>query len=106
VRHILALNAGSSSIKFALFENGAELVECVRGQVEGLGASPRLQAEKAGTKIANELLGVSRATDHTTALDVVLEFLGLAVGKVTIAAVGHRVVHGGPTFSESVIIDE
>jgi len=78
----------------------------VRGQVEGLGATPRLQAEKAGAKIADELLGVSRATDHVSALDVVLEFLGMAVGKVTIAAVGHRVVHGGPTFTESVILDD
>ena len=48
--HVLTLNAGSSSIKFALFAIGAEsdLTERLRGQVEGLGATPRLQAASPG----------------------------------------------------------
>jgi acetate kinase len=44
--HILTLNAGSSPIKFSLFDAESELIECVRGQVEGLSATARLQAER------------------------------------------------------------
>jgi acetate kinase len=106
VQHILTLNAGSSSIKFALFENASQLSELVRGQVEGLGALPRLQAEINGQRMADELLATTDAADHACALDVVLSFLDRHFGKVTIAAVGHRVVHGGIEFTESVMLDE
>src|SRR5260363_45673 len=48
MRHILTLNAGSSSIKFALFEDAAGPVEILRGQVEGLGtATPHLKIGRA-----------------------------------------------------------
>lgn len=106
MQHILTLNAGSSSIKFALFEARPELVEGVRGQVEGLGASPRLQAAKPGEPRINQPLSETQARDHASALAVVLEFLEKSVGKVAIEAVGHRVVHGGIDFSESIVLDE
>lgn len=48
MQHVLTLNSGSSSIKFAVFEAALELVECVRGQVEGLGLAPRLTTAKPG----------------------------------------------------------
>jgi acetate kinase len=106
VQHILTLNAGSSSIKFSLFEDGGKLVECVRGQIEGLGtASPHLKAEQNGEKLADERIDAARASDHDAALDVVIALLEKAVGKMAIEAVGHRVVHGGVDFSESVVLD-
>jgi acetate kinase len=106
VQHILTLNAGSSSIKFALFERGAELVECVRGQIEGLGTdSPHLAAEQDGKKLTDERIDPARAGDHDAALDVVLALLERAVGKTAIEAVGHRVVHGGIEFTEPVVLD-
>jgi len=106
VQHILTLNAGSSSIKFSLFDKDAELVECVRGQIEGLGARPHLQAERDGNKLVDEPLNASEVDDHASALKLVLSFLERVVGKMAIAAVGHRVVHGGVSFSESVVLDE
>jgi acetate kinase len=106
VQHILTLNAGSSSIKFALFDLGSEPAECVRGEVEGLGSTPHLQAERAGKKFADTQLDAGKVTDHSSALTVVLELLEKEIGGVAVAAVGHRVVHGGITFTESVVLDE
>lgn len=106
MRHILTLNAGSSSIKFALFAVGAEVAECVRGQVEGLGAAPRLQAAKPDEPHVDQTLSQTQAGDHAAALAVILEFLKTSFGKIAVEAVGHRVVHGGADFSESVVLDE
>jgi acetate kinase len=106
VQHILTLNAGSSSIKFSLFDRGSELIERVRGQVEGLGASPRLEAEQDGTQIAHEALDAAQVTDHDSALATILSLLEKTLGRVAIAAVGHRVVHGGVDFSESIVLDD
>jgi len=106
MQHVLTLNAGSSSIKFALFEIGTELGECVRGQVEGLGATPHLQAMKTGDSAVDRKLTAAQAHDHASALGVVLEFLEQSFGKIALEAVGHRVVHGGIEFSEAVVLDE
>jgi acetate kinase len=106
VRHILTLNAGSSSIKFALFDLETELAEAVRGEVEGLGSTPHLQAEKAGRKFADTALDAAKVTDHASALTVALDVLEKEIGGVAIAAVGHRVVHGGIAFTESIVLDE
>jgi acetate kinase len=107
VQHILTLNAGSSSIKFSLFDGGeTELVECVRGQIEGLGSTPQLEAERAGQKIADRKLDAREASDHDSALKVVLDLLEAEIGRMAISAVGHRVVHGGVSFTESIVLDE
>ncbi|MBV9565673.1 MAG: acetate kinase [Bradyrhizobium sp.] len=106
VQHILILNAGSSSIKFALFDAAPEPVEHVRGQIEGLGSTPHLEAQRDGRKIADRKLDPREATDHDAALKVVLDVLAQTIGRIAIAAVGHRVVHGGTAFSESIALDE
>src|SRR6266436_1129836 len=93
VQHILTLNAGSSSIKFALFDCGSALEERLRGEVEGLGTMPHLQAEKAGVKVADRLLDAGKVTDHASALAAVLDLVEHESGEMAIAAVGHRVVH-------------
>lgn len=106
MQHILTLNAGSSSIKFALFARGETLEECVRGQIEGLGSAPHLQAEQAGKSVADEKLDAGEIADHDAALAVVLRFLDRVIGRADIAAVGHRIVHGGIEFTESVVLDD
>lgn len=106
MEHILTLNAGSSSIKFALFEVGAELNECVRGQVEGFGVAPHLQAAKPGEPHIDQKLDAARSHDHTSALAGVLEFMEQSIGKIAVTAVGHRVVHGGVDYGEPVVLDE
>ncbi len=106
MRHILTLNAGSSSIKFALFDGEAEIAERVRGQIEGLGSTPHLRAEQGGKPIADQKLQAHEAADHETALAVVLALLRNTISKMTISAVGHRIVHGGVDYSEPVVLDE
>ena len=84
MRHILTLNSGSSSIKFALFEIGTELTECMRGQVEGLGVTPRLQAAKPNAPQVDQVLDEARVIDHASALAQVLDFLNISIGNMSI----------------------
>jgi acetate kinase len=105
VQHILTLNAGSSSIKFALFAHGAAPEECMRGQIEGLGGTPHLQAERSGKSIADEKLDPAEVTDPASALAIALRCIEATAGKAEIAAVGHRVVHGGVDFREPIVLD-
>ncbi|MGJ4952019.1 acetate/propionate family kinase [Bradyrhizobium sp. HKCCYLS20291] len=106
-RQILTLNSGSSSLKFALFEQGADLVETMRGQIEGLGtASPHLQARMRGDALADERLGAADAADPEAALRVVLGLLQRVTGREAVDAVGHRIVHGCLAFDRPVVIDD
>ncbi len=102
---ILTVNAGSSSIKFALFEPGTPPREHLRGQVEGLGAAPRLVARAGGAVVADRALTAEEAPDHAAALRLILALLDeRAEGAVS--AVGHRVVHGGPDHAAPVAVDD
>lgn len=105
MHHILTLNSGSSSIKFALFEAGVDPVERVRGQIEGIGAMPHLTAEAKGETLADEALG-SGVAGQQAALAAVLGFFEAHFSGVQISAVGHRIVHGGTDYAEPVILDE
>ena len=95
---VLVLNAGSSSLKFALFERGSSLH---RGQVEGIGTKPRFLIDGAG---AREL---PASTDHAAALSGLLAVLaerGITIDSI--AACGHRIVHGGARFVAPMIVDD
>lgn len=103
--HILTLNAGSSSIKFAAFDVDG-LKERVRGQVEGLGAEPRLIVSIAGQPETKAALRESEITDHGSALATILSLLEDALPALEVAAVGHRIVHGGPDYAEPIVLDD
>lgn len=105
MQHLLTLNAGSSSIKFALFDNAGELSERVRGQVEGIGATPQLDVEQGG-KTSRQQLSAQDVHDHSSALGAILACLERTVGRIAVTAVGHRVVHGGVEFTQSVVLDD
>ena len=97
---ILVLNAGSSSIKFSVFT--ADLVPGPHGQVEGIGTKPRLQIG-GQPDAAKEAASV---TDHAGAIRLIHDWLvAHHAGEHDLAAVGHRVVHGGMTFDRPVRID-
>jgi acetate kinase len=95
---ILTLNAGSSSLKFALFADPERAI--ARGQVEGLSAAARLICRDLGV---NQPL---TAASHAEALSGVLQLLARERPDAKIAAVGHRIVHGGPDFAAPVRLDE
>jgi acetate kinase len=105
---ILVVNAGSSSIKFQLFEvgTGDQLGRRLKGQIEGISVHPRLSAkgEKGETLIDKTWPGADVA-DVPAALSKVVEFLRAEIGTLP-TAVGHRVVHGGADYSEPVLIDD
>jgi acetate kinase len=99
---ILTLNAGSSSIKFALYDAAGDLTQLAAGQVEGIGAEPRLRVKAhGGTEAVDRPLS---GLDHAGALEGVLAWLDGAFAGLRIDAVGHRVVHGGIRFTAPAVI--
>jgi acetate kinase len=104
---ILVLNAGSSSLKFSVFSAaGAELSLRMKGQVEGLGSSPRFLAKDAqGAELSAKAWGDGAALGHEGAVAHLVEFLRERSAGDKLVAVGHRVVHGGPDFVRAVRID-
>jgi acetate kinase len=86
------VNAGSSSIKFALFDTAANLAPTVRGEIEDLSAEPRLIARDAAGQV---LIDKTLAAGFDLALHTLLDFADAHLGRDGLAAVGHRIVHGG-----------
>jgi acetate kinase len=102
--HILTLNAGSSSLKAALFRRG-NLAPVLNGQVEGIGSRPRLKLKDAGDAARSES-ALGEGAGHEAALAALLDAFAAHAPGATISAIGHRVVHGGPDFDLPVIVDE
>lgn len=106
--NILVINCGSSSLKYQLIDMNGEAV-LAKGLVERIGIE--------GSKIKHDTTGKERVVieepmkDHKRALELVLEAVvnkeyGAVSSMDEIGAVGHRVVHGGEDFAQSVIIDD
>jgi acetate kinase len=103
---ILVANAGSSSVKFQVYaaESSAQLTPLIRGQIDGVGTSPRLRATRNhGSAVVDRLLPTADVGDVPGALHAAGAFLGEQ--GVTPTAVGHRVVHGGPDYQRPVLVD-
>jgi len=98
---ILTLNAGSSSIKFAVYLDADEPQLLQAGQVENLGPVARLTL-KGKTR---ESVDIGPA-DHAAAIPAILRALGPVLQGRRVAGVGHRIVHGGKSFGAPVRIDD
>ena len=93
---VLVLNAGSSSLKFALFD---ALERAFDGQVEGIGAQPRFVCGATREPLPPD-------TRHDGALERILAALHeRGIGTSDLAACGHRIVHAGTTFIAPTLID-
>jgi acetate kinase len=106
---ILTINAGSSSIKFAVFSCEAEALDLiVRGQVDGIGTAPRFVAKDCDGARLNESVWepVPEGQGHAVALGKIVDWLGRFAHGERLLAVGHRFVHGGPNYGAPVVIDE
>jgi len=106
VSHILVLNAGSSSLKFGMYQRPEKgsLALVAQGQIEGIGTRPRLSArDEAGGTLVEQDLGPD-VRDGTTALDKLAEWLSSSFDRESLAAVGHRVVHGGQKFARPTLV--
>jgi acetate kinase len=99
---VAVLNAGSSSIKFALFALRASGPVCAfRGQVDGLGANPKFSARDAeGNALAS--VALPGDADHRLATSTVLDWIDGHDDAYRLLAAGHRVVHGGDRFAAPV----
>jgi acetate kinase len=104
---LLTLNAGSSSMKFAVFSPEAgELVALCHGLIEGLGASAVFSVRTPDGGRAQHALDPAQAPhDHHRAMDEVLGWLGRVHPGREVVAVSHRVVHGGPDLIDPLIVD-
>jgi len=111
---LLVLNAGSSSVKFAAYTAPAgrvtgsgqgrrpgpsEPAERLRGQLDGIGGPARLA-------VRGEPPRPVEAGDHAAALDAIVSLLAGRLGGSPVAAVGHRIVHGGTAHAAPVTIDD
>jgi acetate kinase len=97
-RAVLTLNAGSSSLKLALFDVGESgvLTRLVDGEVSGIGDAPRFTAhDQNGAVLFDRAWGAGETPSQDEFLDEVLNFAEDHLGGDELACVGHRVVHGG-----------
>jgi acetate kinase len=104
---IAVLNAGSSSLKFSLFAKSASGLDLLaRGQAEGLFTSPKFIAkDNTGAVVDEHAWGDGKKLGHDGALDHLVKLLQSRFKSHRLAAVGHRVVHGGMEFSRPTRID-
>ena len=94
---ILTINGGSSSIKFALFEAGDSLQRILEGGIERIGLPEATLRVKSLNQADNFSQAVT-APDHTVAVGVLMDWISERSGRDALAAVGHRVVDGGPKY--------
>ncbi|MGD9511105.1 MAG: acetate/propionate family kinase [Geminicoccaceae bacterium] len=105
---LLVVNAGSSSIKFQLFEIAGDALELeFRGQLEGIGTRPHLIAsDSEGQKLIDDRYDPALVQGVSEALDQLDDWLIAQLEGKPPIAIGHRVVHGGPDYSAPVLIDD
>jgi acetate kinase len=104
---ILVVNAGSSSVKFQVFETDgrSSLERRIKGQMDGIGTRPRLRAQAAdGITLVDKAFARDAVADVSAAIREAGTWLR-TTQSTNLVAVGHRVVHGGPAFDRPVLID-
>jgi acetate kinase len=102
---ILVFNAGSSSLKFSLFRGSYEqnLDADIHGLIDGIGAEPHIKVKDAsGSVLLDRSLDRSTTRNAEGALTVLEPWLEAHLSGEKLAAIGHRLVHGGPDFSQPV----
>ena len=105
--YALVLNAGSSSLKFCVFQRprGEGWRMEARGQIDGIGTSPRLSVKDAnGESLAKQDLDAT-VRDGSNALGALATWLRSKYGGSRVLGVGHRVVHGGSRFKGPTVLD-
>jgi acetate kinase len=105
---ILVVNAGSSSVKFQIFElaKACDPRRLIKGQVDGIGTRPRLRAEaRDGKPLIDKTYAAQEVADGAAAIAAAGDWLR-ETQKVKLVAVGHRVVHGGPDYHRAVVINK
>jgi acetate kinase len=104
---VLALNAGSSSLKFAVFRSGeaGAITAVSTGEIEGIGTAPHFVARDTKGTILNEKHWPD-ATAYATLLGGLLDWVDGHLGDEKLVATGHRVVHGGRDYTAPVRVTD
>lgn len=104
---VLVLNAGSSSIKFGMFEIASGLPRRAHGSIERIGMAPHFQGfDAAGQLVTERRWDGGAAITHEDLLKPLLEWADSHLAGDRLAGVGHRIVHGGRDFAAPVTLDE
>ncbi|MCE5318241.1 MAG: acetate/propionate family kinase [Parachlamydia sp.] len=103
--HILTINGGSSSIKFAVFEAAGSLNRILGGSIDQIGL-PNTTLRVKGLSKADNFSRPVEAQNHTFAVATLMDWIKERCGKDGLSAVGHRVVQGGPKYSKPQRITE
>lgn len=106
---ILTINAGSSSIKFAVFSSEADALDLVvKGQVEGIGTAPRFVAKDCEGALLSEGYWepVGQGMGHAVAFRKIWDWLSRYAHGEQVLAVGHRFAHGGSSYRAPVVISQ
>lgn len=101
---ILVLNAGSSSIKFAVFGDEHPPRRSVHGMISGLGSAAAFAARDPSGPLPGILPGSS--LNHETALGWLFEWLETGRHALQLIGAGHRVVHGGERHDAPMVLDD
>jgi len=96
---ILTINGGSSSIKFALFEANASLRRVLDGEIERIGL-PGASLRATGSNEADNISRLVAASDRPAAVAALMDFIESRSGRDALTAAGHRIVNGGPKYSQ------
>ena len=105
---LFVINAGSSSIKFRLYRlAGQDVSPVFSGAVDGIGTRPRLRVKSPGGGVlADQSLSATEVATAHQAQTVIADWVLDHLDGDEIIGVGHRVVHGGPIYSQPVRIDD
>jgi acetate kinase len=102
-RCVLTINAGSSSIKFALFEPGAEPARQISGNLERIGQpDSAISWRRSGESSSQRQPLVAKTND--AAIAPFVQWLDAHVGLGSVSAIGHRIVHGGPKYADPILV--
>lgn len=103
---LLTLNAGSSSVKFAVFAAREGLPLLASGQIEGLGADATFTVRCGANRYWRSLTSSEKTTGHLAAVQAIIAWLETTHSGERVVAVSHRVVHGGTQHVMPVLVDE
>ncbi|HEY0459697.1 MAG TPA: acetate/propionate family kinase [Pyrinomonadaceae bacterium] len=106
--YALVINAGSSSLKFCVFQHPPfeRWRLAARGQIEGIGTAPQISAkDDDGNTLVNEKLDPGKVGDGSDAIGVLAAWLKSKWRGARVLGVGHRVVHGGASFSKPTVVN-
>ncbi len=102
---VAVINAGSSSVKFALYEASNDAATLFRGQISGIGVSPHLHVKDAQGGTLLERTWPADGFNHDAATREILATAARLIAGTPVNGIGHRVVHGGMKYDAPVRLD-